>query len=120
MSAELKARKTVAYKDHSEMVESARIDLRLDPELKELFEVAASASSVKVSTFIKTACRKVAEEVIEKERRIRLEQSEYARMMDMLASPPQFNDRLRTAMANAKSGVVKIGNKSDRRLPDPV
>lgn len=85
-----------------------RIEFRATEELKELFEQAASISGLTVSAFIKMAGRKVADEVIESERTLRLQAESYAKIVDLLSNPPEFNEAMTAAIESSRRGVMKI------------
>lgn len=89
-----------------------RFEFRVTDEIKELFEQAASISGVSVSAFVKMAGRKVAEEIIESERTLRLTSQSYAKMIKLLTNPPEFNERMAAAIEHSRSGVMKIERRT--------
>lgn len=107
----------VGPKGHKKESDSERIDLRLSPLLKSLFEEAASATGVTLSAFIKQVVRREAEEVIERERVIRLTKESTAILMDLLENPPEYNERMRTAMqrASINEGIQIAGPRIARK-----
>ncbi|PTV43269.1 hypothetical protein DA120_00595 [Aeromonas sp. w55] len=88
-----------------------RFEFRVTQDVRELFEQAASINGVSVSAFLKMAGRKVAEEIIESERNLRLTSDSYAKMVDLLSNPPEFNDRLTAAIESSRSGRITIENR---------
>ena len=89
-----------------------RFEFRVTDEIKELFEQAASISGISVSAFVKMAGRKVAEEIIESERTLRLTTQSYAKMIELLTNPPEFNARMTAAIESSRSGVLKIERRT--------
>lgn len=88
---------------------SERIEFRANIEVRELFEMAASLSGVSVSAFLKMAGRKLAEEVIESDRRLKLTSASYAKMIDLLRNPPEFNPYLKGAIESSRHEVIDLG-----------
>ncbi|MBS4719620.1 DUF1778 domain-containing protein [Aeromonas dhakensis] len=87
---------------------SNRVDMRLEPLLKELFETAAFISGVSLSSFMKTASMKMAEEILERERTIRLGAEAHDKFMSLLAAPVQVNPQMKAAISNVMNGEFEI------------
>ena len=65
-----------------------RLDLRINAEIKSLFNRAAECSGVTLSAFIIEAARERAAEIIEQHERIVLNDEARDLLLDALSSPP--------------------------------
>jgi len=81
-----------------------RLDLRISSEIKTLFTRAAEASGMTMTAFVIDAARERAQELIEQNERLVLNNEARDMLMDMLANPPQPAEPLRRA---AKKYVMK-------------
>ncbi len=68
---------------------SARLDLRLTSEAKQLLEAAAAIQGLPLSAFALTHLCKIAEGIVEKERTTRLSLADGLRLIELLESPPE-------------------------------
>ena len=94
---------------------SERIELRVNQENRSMFEQAAALTGTSVSSFLAMVARKAAEEIIERDRVVTLTAESYDMIVEMLANPPELNDRMKAAIERSKHGVIEIGRKSTAR-----
>ena len=87
---------------------SERVDLRLEPTLKDMFESAAFAAEMTLSSFMKAASKRMAEEVLEREQSIRLSAQEHDKFMNLLATPARLSSRMQAAISNVMNGEFEI------------
>jgi uncharacterized protein (DUF1778 family) len=84
-------------------IRSERINLRVDPETKDLVKRAAAAENRTVTSFILNAARLRAETVLEPTERLVLTNEEFARFLDEVESSPDVSDALRRALRKSAS-----------------
>jgi uncharacterized protein (DUF1778 family) len=77
---------------------SERINLRVDPETKDLLKRAAAAENRTVTSFILNAAQLRAETVLEPTDRLILTNEEFRRFLDEVESSPDASDALRRAV----------------------
>ena len=94
---------------------SERIELRVNQENRSMFEPAAALTGTSVSSFLAMVARKAAEEIIERDRVVTLTAESYDMIVEMLANPPELNDRMKAAIERSKHGVIEIETKSTAR-----
>lgn len=76
---------------------SDRINLRVDPETKDLLKRAAAVENRTVTSFILNAARLRAETVLEPTDRLTLTNEEFRRFLDEVESSPDVSEALRRA-----------------------
>ncbi len=86
-----------------EVVDSGRVELRLEPEDKAILARAAALSRADLTTFILQSMMPLAREVIANAERLALSERDTIRVLDLLENPPKAGARLRRA---AKAGFV--------------
>jgi len=79
-------------------VKDDRLQIRVDPQQKELLERAAEASHQSVSAFVLRAASLYAEEALAERTMIRLSPDAAQAFSDALARPAQVNERLAEAL----------------------
>ena len=87
----------------SENSRSERINLRVDPDTKDLVKRAAAAENRSVTSFILNAARLRAETVLEPADRLVLTNEEFRRFMDEVDASPDVSDALRRAVRKSAS-----------------
>lgn len=84
----------------------ARLEARVDPEVKRLLERAARIQGVTLTSFLASSARKAAVEVIEQHELLRLGQHDSKALVDALLHPPEPNEAL-TAAATRYSSLIQ-------------
>jgi len=77
---------------------SERINLRVDPDTKDVLRRAAAAENRSVTSFILNAARLRAETVLEPTDRLILTNEEFGRFLDEVEASPDVSDALRRAV----------------------
>ncbi|NMP25828.1 DUF1778 domain-containing protein [Rahnella sp. SAP-1] len=80
-----------------------RIDLRLSNEDKSTIEEAAAISNQTITQFMVASASERAAEVIERHRRLVLNEESWNLIMDAINNPPALNERLKRAAARLQS-----------------
>jgi len=80
-----------------------RIDLRLSNEDKSTIEEAAAISNQTITQFMVASASERAAEVIERHRRLVLNEGSWNLIMDAINNPPALNERLKRAAARLQS-----------------
>lgn len=78
-------------------VKKQRIDLRLTDEDKNLIEEAAAMSNQTITQFMVNSASERAAEIIEQHRGLVLNEGSWNKVMDALDTPPEPNDRMKSA-----------------------
>ena len=91
------SRRAIELKEESR---SARIDLRLTPSEKQLIATAAAYEEMDLSAFTRRTILVQARTIVEQAERIRLSETDFARVMDLLESPPEPTPALLEAIAS--------------------
>jgi uncharacterized protein (DUF1778 family) len=86
---------------------TARLEVRVVPEIKETIEVAARLTGVTYSDFIVASALQAANQAIEKQNLIRLSQDDAERFVDSFLNPKSPSKELREA---AKRYRKRTGN----------
>ena len=73
----------------------SRIDIRINPEDKEMLEMAAALKRVSLSSFILSAAIEIAKMDIEREETIVLSNKQRDEIMALLDNPPEPNEALK-------------------------
>jgi len=76
-----------------------RLEARITPEQKELFQYAASLEGRSLTDFVISSVQAAAEASIERHRIIRLSMQDSLAFAEALLHPPEPNDELRAAYA---------------------
>jgi uncharacterized protein (DUF1778 family) len=87
--------------------QSARLNFRLPPEIKERIENAALVSGVTVTDFAILALAKTAEEVLEKHQSRVLSNRDRDIFLALLENPPEPNEAFKKAVKEYKTRVIK-------------
>lgn len=87
--------------------QTARLNFRLPPEIKERIESAALVSGVTVTDFAITALAGAAREVLEKHHTTVLSDRDRDIFLAMLEEPPEPNEALKKAVKEYKKRIVK-------------
>ena len=82
----------------SSQAKQERIDLRTTKEVKDLLNRAAALSMMPVSSFLLSAACDRAKALIAEQETIILSDKERNHFLELLESPPEPNDKLKTAM----------------------
>lgn len=77
----------------------ARVTARIPPQVKETLEHAANLSGATLNQFIVSAALHKAQQVLDAERAIALSQQDAEQIFALLESPPNPNEKLKTAVA---------------------
>lgn len=92
---------------------TARINLRVDPEVDDVLRRAAAIERKSLSAFMLDAARSHAEQAVAKERTLQLREAEFARVLDELDRPARvvepvlkLADRVAQRIAARTSGAV--------------
>jgi uncharacterized protein (DUF1778 family) len=83
------------------MVKAARLDLRLEPEHKELLERAAQLSEMSVSNFTTSAALDKAREVVSSHQTLYIVQQAFEHLMKELGTPAKQLPALRSQLRKA-------------------
>ena len=83
----------------------ARITTRLPITARDRLNEAAALRGTTVNAFVIQAALKEAEEVIEKDRVIKLTEQSARRLIDLMENPPEPNARLLAAVATSKDMI---------------
>lgn len=75
----------------------ARLEARVSPEQKALFERAAALQGQSLTDFLVQSAQSTAEEVIRTHEIITLTKQDAARLVEALLNPPEPNEALRSA-----------------------
>ncbi len=75
----------------------ARIDLRIKPDIKELFSKAAQLAGTNLSSFVISSTMEKAQQVIEDQELLRLSNRDRDAFLDALDNPPAPNEALQRA-----------------------
>ena len=84
---------------------SARIEIRVSQEQKELIERAAAVSGRTVSEFVLGHVEVAAKRVIEEHEKLHLDQAQSRILVDALLSPKKPNRKLKRAMEDYRKRV---------------
>ena len=79
------------------VIRNERLDLRINSEIKSLFSRAAEYSGMTMSAFIIDAARERAQDLIRQNEVITLSNADRDVFLDMLANPPEPNEKLKRA-----------------------
>ncbi len=80
-----------------------RIDLRLSPDDKSLIEEAAAMENLTITQFMVASAAKRAEVVIERHKRLVLNEDSWNLVMQAINNPPMPNERLKRAAKRLQS-----------------
>ena len=86
-------------------MQTARLEFRVDTELKELIEQAARFLGVTQTAFASAALAERAQEVIRDHTTLRLSSRDWDAFLAALDSPPEPNPRLRRAFKKHRRGA---------------
>jgi uncharacterized protein (DUF1778 family) len=75
----------------------ARIEVRLDPDVKDLIQHAANLSGGTLTDFVVTSARAAAEEIVQNHQIIELSRRDAEILFEALMNPPEPNAALREA-----------------------
>lgn len=85
-------------------MKTSRLDTRITPEQRALYEHAAALGNFSSLTeFLTAAADKQAEEIIQKHKELVLNEKERELFIDLLLNPPTPNEALRQAASDYKS-----------------
>ena len=82
---------------------TGRLEARVSPELKRLFQRAAELQGVTLSDFLVGSARRAALQTLQEQELIQLNQQDTARFVAALLKPPAPGQRLRTAARRFKA-----------------
>jgi uncharacterized protein (DUF1778 family) len=89
----------------STLQQTARLDIRLDPERKGLIEQAARLFGQSVSAFTVSSAVREAHRVVEQFGSLTLSDADRTAFLEALDSPPKANARLKRAFKNHTKSV---------------
>lgn len=98
----------VAVNTKTDDRKNERVTARVSASMRETLEYAASLQGATISQFLVSCALKGAEEAIERERLLRLSGAESKIYLDLLASPPAPNPRMKSALKSYQSGDFRV------------
>lgn len=96
--------KATTFPGEARSTKSARVELKTNPELKELLREAAAAAGLDLSAFILNAALERAENVLDKQRHRQLAAQSWQQMNQLLAEPAAPTVALQELMQRKKNG----------------
>jgi len=84
----------------------ARISARVAPQVKEMIDMAAHLVGATSNQFMAQAAYQAAQKLIEQETLVRLGLRDTALLLDLLDSPPEPSDSLKSAVATYKQSSL--------------
>ncbi|MBV8045493.1 DUF1778 domain-containing protein [Pluralibacter sp.] len=79
------------------VLKKQRIDLRLTDDDKSMIEEAAAITNQSITQFMLNSASERAAEVIERHRRVILNEASWARVMEAISNPPAPTEKLKRA-----------------------
>ncbi|MDR1916001.1 MAG: DUF1778 domain-containing protein [Synergistaceae bacterium] len=93
----------------AQTIKSARVGLRVPPDLKRAWDEAAELEERSLSDIIIAATTEAVAEIIDRHRIIRVSQTDMEQIMEDLRNPPEPNEALRSAARVVRFfGAVRI------------
>jgi len=83
-------------------IKEQRLQIRVDPQRKQLLERAADATHQNLSAFVLQAASRQAEEVLAERRAVRLSPEAARAFGEALSRPAQVNERLAAALGRPR------------------
>ena len=87
--------------------QEARLNFRLDPDIKELIERAAAFSGETVTSYAVSTLVRDARRVVQEHEQTTLSEKDWALFVSMLDDPPPPNDALRRAARRHRELIVE-------------
>ena len=87
----------------------ARIEARISPELKAMFQTAADIENITLSEFLTKSARQAAQEIISNHNVLKLNAEDSRAFADAILNPKEPNEALKKAMRRHKQ---ELGNVS--------
>ena len=87
----------------------ARIEARISPELKAMFQTAADIENITLSEFLTKSAREAAQDIISNHNVLKLNAEDSRAFADAILNPKQPNELLKQAMRRHKQ---ELGNVS--------
>lgn len=87
------------------IVNNERITARVSKQIKETLVAAADLTGATLNQFLVQAALEKAEQVIEKDKLIRLSQQDAEFFFDVLENSPEPNDKITNAVKNYKARI---------------
>lgn len=101
---------TTHFDDLPNEKNNARLSARVPAHVKETIKMAAELTGASETQFMAQAAYQAAQQVIEKERIVRLSQADTSAFLDMLDNPPAPTDKLKAAVASSKKSGLDAQN----------
>jgi len=86
---------------------SKRLEARVSPQLKRLFQRAADLQGVTLSDFLVSSARQTALQTVQEREIVRLSERDSRFVAEMLIYPPAPSPRLRAAMRRHRKAVAR-------------
>ncbi|MCY7368481.1 MAG: DUF1778 domain-containing protein [Chamaesiphon sp.] len=87
----------------------ARIEARISPELKAMFQTAADIENITLSEFLTKSAREAAQDIISNHKVLKLSAEDSRAFADAILNPKEPNEALKQAMKRHKQ---ELGNVS--------
>jgi uncharacterized protein (DUF1778 family) len=95
----------LVHTQQTQTARSARVGLRVPPDLKRAWDEAAELEGRSLSDIIITATTEAVAEIIGRHRIIRVSQADMEQIMEDLRNPPEPNETLIDAMSSYRKAI---------------
>ena len=96
------ARTTSSAKASKPNASNQNIRARVPEEMKQRWQTAASLRGMSLTNFVIASTHKAAEDIIEKEEKIKLTQRDQMLLVEMLLNPPKANEAMKNILTRYK------------------